>query len=384
MDEYQAPEADDQSQKLLFEAVFQYATMGILITDQSGKIISANQFALESFGYPGSELIGKPVEHIIPQRFHRHHIDYRKVYNCHAETRAMGAGRDLFGLRKDGSEFPVEVSLSPFKTGNELLVIAFIVDITVRKEKEKAEKEYESALLSLAKEKELNDMKSRFISMASHEFKTPLSTILSSASLLAKYTKTEDQPQRERHIDRIKSSVIHLNSTLNEFLDFGQIEHGNIQVHFTHFDLEELIKEVWAEVENLKGKDREIRFRYEGGRMIGTDRHLLKNILVNLLSNAFKFSPDNAPVEITCFAGEEETAIKVKDHGVGISPEDSERIFNLFYRGNNVLHIAGTGLGLAIVNRYAQLIHADITFTSEINQGTEFILKLKNEKNTAY
>jgi PAS domain S-box-containing protein len=353
-------------------------------TDYGGKIILANQFTLQSFGYTGSELIGKPVEHIITQRFHRHHVDYRKVYNCHAETRAMGAGRDLFGLRKDGSEFPVEVSLSLFKTGNELLVIAFIIDITIRKEKEKAEKEYESALISLAKEKELNDMKSRFISMASHEFKTPLSTILSSASLLSRYTRTDDQLQRDRHIDRIKSSVVHLNCTLNEFLDFGQIEHGNIQVHFTNFDLKELIQEVWDEVDNLKGKAREVRLQYEGGKRINTDRHLLKNILINLLSNAFKFSSDKRPVEVTCSAGEEETNIKVKDYGVGISPEDSERIYNLFYRGNNVLHIAGTGLGLAIVNRYAELIYATLTFTSELNKGTEFILTLKNEENTAY
>lgn len=384
MGEYQVQRADDQSQKLLFEAVFQYATMGILVTNGDGTIILANRFALKCFGYTNSELLGKPVEHIIPRRFHLHHEDYRKVYNYHAETRDMGVGRDLFGLRKDGSEFPVEVSLSPFKTGNDLLVMAFIIDITIRKEKEKAEKRYESALLSLAKERELNDMKSRFISMASHEFKTPLSTILSSASLLSKYTKAEDQLQREKHINRIKSSVIHLNSTLNEFLDFGQIEHGNIQVHFAYFELEELIQEVWAEVENLKGKDREIKLRYEGGKTISTDRHLLKNVLINLLSNAFKFSPDKAPVEITCLVEAEETTIKVKDYGAGISGEDGKHIYDLFYRGNNVLHIAGTGLGLAIVSRYVELLQASLTFTSEINKGTEFMLIFKNEKDTAY
>jgi len=155
-------------------------------------------------------------------------------------------------------------------------------------------------------------------------------------------------------------------------------------VHFTNFDLKELIQEVWDEVDNLKGKAREVRLQYEGGKRINTDRHLLKNILINLLSNAFKFSSDKSPVEVTCFAREEETTIKIRDHGVGISPEDSERIYNLFYRGNNVLHIAGTGLGLAIVNRYAELIHATLTFTSELNKGTEFILTLKNEENTAY
>src|SRR5690606_15053817 len=127
--------------------VFQFSTMGILITDQTGKVIMANHFALREFGYEASELIGKRVEQLIPQRFHSGHVKYREGYNAHADTRAVGAGRDLFGLRKDGSEFHVEVSLIPVKVGDHLLVTAFIIDITVRKEKEKAEKEYASALI---------------------------------------------------------------------------------------------------------------------------------------------------------------------------------------------------------------------------------------------
>ena len=382
MEPHQRILVDDQTQKQLFEAIFQHATMGILITEQNGQIVLANRFALEGFGYNQMELLGKRVESLIPKRYHHQHTDFRKDYNAHATTRAMGAGRDLFGLRKDGTEFPVEVSLSPIKTGDRLLVIAFIIDITVRKEKERAEKEFEKALVSLNKEKELNEMKSRFISMASHEFKTPLATILSSASLIAKYPKEKDQAQREKHVDRIKSSVTHLNSTLNEFLDFGQIEHGNIPVHRSQFDLEAFLLEIIQEVESILGRKRDIQLAMTGTITIFTDRHLLKTILINLITNAIKFSADNTVVLISGYTNKTGTTIAVQDAGVGIAPEDATQIYNLFYRGNNVLHIKGTGLGLAIVHRYIELLHATLHFTSELNKGTTFTLTLKHEKNT--
>jgi len=377
-----AMQSDDLTQKQLFEAIFQNATMGIIIADQTGQIVLANKFALESFGYSEKELLGKRVEDIIPSRFHHHHVDYRNHYNAHAETRAMGTGRDLFGLRKDGSEFPVEVSLSPFKKGDQLLVIAFIIDITVRKEKELAEKEYERALISLNKEKELNEMKSKFISMASHEFKTPLSTILSSASLISKYPRENEQPHRDKHVARIKASVSHLNSTLNDFLDFGRIENGKIPVHFTPFNLESLLTEVMSELEHSIALDRIINMAISPDQIIHTDRHLLKTILLNLLSNALKFSNKEMPVEISSIQQAGTTKISVTDHGVGIAAEDNKQVYNLFYRGNNVLHIAGTGLGLAIVSRYVDLIHAKLNFTSKLGEGTTFTLTLSDEKDT--
>src|SRR5699024_7507517 len=211
----------------LFESIFKHATMGIIVTNQRGYIILANEFAEKNFGYQRNELEEKAIEDLIPKRFHRKHKVERNDYYGHAETRAMGAGRDLFGLKKDGSEFPVEVSLSPFKSGGETFVFAFVIDITVRKKIEASERNYQKKiseiLSSLRKEKELNDMQSNFISMASHEFKTPLATILSSATLLSKYTETEQQPRRDKHIDRIQSAVRNINRMLNNFLTINKV-----------------------------------------------------------------------------------------------------------------------------------------------------------------
>lgn len=171
----------------LYESIFSHATIGILVTNSSGEIIAVNQFALKTFGYTEEDLIGQRVETLIPRRFHGGHVGQRTAYQNNAETRPMGAGRDLYGQRKDGSEFPVEVSLSPFKSDGETFVFAFVIDISVRKKVEASERNYQKMiseiLVSLRKEKELNDMQSNFISMASHEFKTPLTTILSSAAI---------------------------------------------------------------------------------------------------------------------------------------------------------------------------------------------------------
>ncbi len=405
-------------EKQRFEALFNYATMGILVADHHGKIIQANNYALKEFGYQESDLVGQHVEQLIPSRFQHNHVDYRNAYNHHPETRPMGAGRDLFARRKDGSEFPVEISLSPYQTEEGLFVIAFIIDISVRKEKEDADKKHREEItrvntairklndeleakvmertrqleqtlqeleasrdemsLSLEKEKELNDMKSRFVSMASHEFRTPLSTILSSASLLAKYTLTEEQPKRDKHIQRIKSSVNNLTGILNEFLSIGRIEDGKLEAHFADFNLPELLTAVCTEIGEMKKSGQVIRYHHEGDKLVSLDMELLRNVLINLLSNAIKFSPENAVIEVNSIARDDgHITISLKDEGMGISAEDQEHLFERFFRGKNVINIQGTGLGLHIVGKYIELMQGSISYTSELNKGTEFILNFK-------
>ncbi len=363
----------------LFESIFEHATMGIVITNEKGEIVLANGFAESDFGYQKEELVGRTIEDLIPQRFHKVHQKERHNYYHQAETRAMGAGRDLFAERKDGSEFPVEVSLSPFHTDDGTFVIAFIIDITIRKEKEKAEMQYQEkldqVLRSLTKEKELNDLKSRFVSMASHEFRTPLSTILSSASLINKYVQKEDQEKRQKHTDRIVSSVKTLTNILDEFLSIGKMEDGKIEVRKSKFDLKLVIESVMNEMTDVKKQGQQIQLQFEGKEIVCLDKELLKSIVINLLSNAIKFSEQDAKIFIQCEVVEDEMVLRIEDNGLGIPLDDQKHLFERFFRGTNVLNIQGTGLGLNIVARYVELMGGTISFQSTLGKGTRFKLR---------
>lgn len=401
-----------------FEALFEYASMGILLASNKGEIMLANTFLLQQFGYNNAEeLIGKKVEDLIPQRYHHNHSHHRESYNKNPARRPMGIGKDLFALKKDGAEFPVEISLSHYTNDDGDFIIAFISDITKRKEIENAVLEQKEQLAAinlkieelnddleqkvelrtkqlqqtleqlqeskeeltkaLSKEKELSDLKSRFVSMASHEFRTPLSTILSSASLVAKYTETAQQENREKHIQRIKNSVTNLTDLLNEFLSLGKIEDGKISTHYSYFAIQELLETICSEMQGIARKGQHIQYTHTGSEKVYLDPALLRNIVLNLLSNAIKFSPENAVILIASTVTETEIKITVKDSGVGISKEDQEHLFERFFRGTNVTNIQGTGLGLHIVSKYIELMDGQISFSSVLEKGTEFIVTFK-------
>ncbi|HEX6332586.1 MAG TPA: PAS domain S-box protein, partial [Flavisolibacter sp.] len=239
-------------------SLFENATEGFVVTDSTGTIVLVNPSACKMFGYTTEELVGKKIETLIPSQYRHSHVKLRDGFYDHPQNRVMGHGRDLHGQKKGGENFPVEVSLSTYRQNDALFVIAFVVDITHRKMIEQniisqqkqlervtdemrrlnaeleAKVEERTVILkealqrleesqqelseALDKERQLNEIKSRFVSMASHEFRTPLSTVLSSASLLSKYTTAEDQDKRNRHIDKIKGSVKHLNDLLDDFL----------------------------------------------------------------------------------------------------------------------------------------------------------------------
>lgn len=403
-------------EKEKFEALFQYASMGILVIDAKGEIMLANNFLLLQFGYETpEELIGKNVETLIPQRYHHKHVQHLTHYSKKPERRPMGIGKDLFGIKKDGTEIPVEISLSHYTADDGNFAIAFISDITKRKEIENAviqQKEQladinlkieelnndleqkvelrteqlqetllqlqnskEELTKALSKEKELSDLKSRFVSMASHEFRTPLSTILSSASLVAKYTETTQQENRDKHINRIKTSVSNLTDLLNEFLSIGKIEDGKITAHYSHFNIRELLETVCAEMQNLVKAGQRIKYTHQGNEVVYLDPSLLRNVILNLLSNAIKFTPENGAIIIAGAANDKEVIISVKDSGLGISKEDQEHLFERFFRGTNAANIQGTGLGLHIVSKYIELMDGQISYNSELEKGTEFIIK---------
>ncbi len=405
-----------------FEALFEHAGMGIILADERGVIKMVNHFLLDQFGYQTKvELEGKPVEILIPKKYKPKHQGYREKYMEHPSHRVMGLGRDLFGIRKNGTEFRVEVSLSNFKAAEESFVIAFVVDITKRKEIEqdlldqkellqvsnakikelndslenevelrtaqlqKALKQIEESRDDLSralnKEKDLGDLKSRFVAMASHEFRTPLSTILSSASLLAKYTHTDEQDKRDKHIDRIKKSVHNLTGILSDFLSMGKLDNGKIELRANLFNIPEFILNICSEME-IQGKaNQKIIYKHSGADLISLDEALLRNIIFNLLSNAQKFSPENGEIRITSSFNEDILKVVVKDHGIGINAKDLEHITERFFRAENATNIQGTGLGLHIVGKYVELMNGTMKIKSELGKGTTLTLQFKNCEN---
>ncbi|UKJ06722.1 PAS domain-containing sensor histidine kinase [Solitalea lacus] len=398
-----------------FEALFDHASIGIIFTDQKGKIVNFNHQAELQFGYHKHEVLGKLIELLIPQQFHSKHLEYRKDFYDHPQNRPMGTGRDLYAKKKDGSEFPVEVSLCLYRTIEEMQIIAFVTDITVRKRKEELllqqqeelhrfstkvrqlnreleqkvedrtkmlretlaelEKSKDKLNEALEKEIELSDLKSRFVTLASHEFRTPLSTILSSAALIGRYNTQEDQGKRSKHIQRIKSSVASLKSILEDFLSLGKLEEGCLQAKMEITQTEICcteIEDVIQDMQQIVKPGQIINFTHGGKSEAIIDIALLKNIVVNLISNAIKFSPENSIIHVVCNVTDNDLVLIVKDNGIGISEEDQQHLFERFFRAKNATNIQGTGLGLNIVAKYLELMSGSIEIQSKLNEGSTF------------
>jgi len=389
-------------EKHLVEALFTYASIGVLVVSGQGNIVLANPFAQTLFGYDKNELNGHPVEKVIPHRFHHKHVHHRENFTAHLQNRPMGAGLDLYALRKDGSEFPVEVSLAHYGNDEGNFVVAFVNNITIRKKAEeeirrlndelediveqrthelkealyKLELSREEIARSLIKEKELNELKSRFVSIASHEFRTPLSTIKSSTYLLQKYVTTEEQGKREKHIERIISSVNTLTDILNDFLSVGKIEEGKIIIKKIRVDIKQFINNLINEIKNSTKTGQNIYYSHGGEDELNIDSTLLKHIIFNLLSNAIKFSPENSKILLKTEINNSLLIISVKDSGIGIPKIDQQHLFERFFRASNTSNIQGTGLGLHIVTRYVQLLNGTIECVSDTDKGTEMIVRL--------
>lgn len=212
--------------------------------------------------------------------------------------------------------------------------------------------------------------------MASHEFRTPLSTVLSSASLLSKYTTTEQQDKRDKHIARIKGAVKNLNDILEDFLSLGKLDEGKVTVAAAPFALNEFINETIDDVRGLLKNGQQIVYNHNGEVSVNTDKKLLKNILLNLISNAVKFSPDSGIVTVASEVKGDTATIRIKDRGIGISDEDQKHLFSSFFRGSNAINIQGTGLGLHIVKRYLELLNGSAELKSELEKGTEITVKI--------
>ena len=399
----------DMEGKEGLEALFRFATEGIIVVDSTGTIINANPSAERMFGYLEGELNGKKVEALVPARFSNHHHQRDKFTNS-PHARPMGLGMDLFGSRKDKSEFPVEISLSPYIYEGQRFVIGFIIDITRRKEAEDRLKQYSAELEkqvekrtmimreaiqelertrdelneALEKEKELGELKTRFVSMASHEFRTPLATILSSLSLVSKYGESGDRDKQGKHVTRIKGAVNHLTDILNDVLSISRLEEGRISLTLEEFDLRDLMNNVLNEMRPICKDAQSINYVHKGDTLVVLDRKIIRNIIFNLVSNAIKFSNEGKQIAIESMNRDQDLILTVKDEGMGISVEDQKHLFERFFRGHNATNVQGTGLGLNIVAKYVELMDGHIEFESELEKGTKFIITFRkhHEKNS--
>ena len=371
-----------------FRVLFEYATISIIVVGQEGRIELANPCTEGLFGYKNAELIGKMVEILIPESLHAKHIHHRDGYFAKPKSRHMGLGMELFAKKKDGTIFPVEISLGHYELAGEKLAVAFITDITVRKDaennlikiNENLEEIIEERTLELTqaleREKELNEMKSRFVSIASHEFRTPLSAILSSVSLVESYIEKNNVENRIKHIQRIKSSVRMLTLILDDFLSLDKLEQGKMQMEMHLFNVTEFANDIIEEVHGMLKVGQQINYNHVGNTSIILDKKILRNILLNLLSNAIKYSGEGKEILLNIVIKDKHIKIAIKDNGIGIPEEDQNNIFGKFFRANNSGTIQGTGLGLNIVKRYVELLNGTISFISKQNEGTTFTIEL--------
>jgi two-component system sensor kinase FixL len=385
----------------LLNAIIQNAIDGIITIDDRGKVESINPAACKLFLYTPEEVIGKNVSMLMPEPYHGEHDGYLNRYQKTGDPHIIGIGREVTGLRKDGTMFPFRLAVSEVQYSGRKIYAGFIHDTSHQREAEERLKEYamhleelveertlslrnslealqqakEEVSLSLEKEKELGQLKSRFVSMASHEFRTPLSAIQLSSSLINKYAEPFDNPNIKKHIARIKNAVNNLTTILNDFLSLEKLEAGKVEPLFTEFDLVKLAEEITEEMQTVAKENQNILYQHTGTTsIIKLDQNLVKNCVLNLIGNAIKYSGENTFIEFNTEINEKGCIITVKDNGIGIPDTDQKHLFEAFFRAHNTGNIPGTGLGLNIVARYANLMHGKVDFKSNVNQGTLFTI----------
>jgi two-component system sensor kinase FixL len=343
----------------------------IFMTDPDGRIMSWNQGAAQLKGYSAQEAIGQPIS-----IFYTHEDNAAGEPANNLATALQRGHFETLGWRrrKDDSLFWADVVITPLFDAKGLLAgfIKITKDITLQRETE------EEMRNNLAREKELNEMKSRFVSFASHEFKTPLSVILSSVSLIERYIGAEDGEKRIKHINRIKSNVDSLRHILDDFLSLEKLEEGLTRNNPVPTELVTLTRDTIVDLQPGCKEGQTIEILHTGARRLVTvDPELLRNVLVNLVSNAIKYSPPSSAIQLHLSYMEDLVTLAVKDNGIGIPPEEQPSLFQRFFRGGNTTGTSGTGLGLSIVRRYLDIMGASISFRSEPGAGTEFTITLE-------
>jgi two-component system sensor kinase FixL len=385
----------------LLKAIIDNAIDGIITIDDRGKIETINPSACKLFNYVPGEVIGQNIAMLMPSPDKDQHDSYLHNYHSTGQPNIIGKGREVLGLRKDGVIFPFRLGISEVQFSGRKIYTGFIHDLSREKEAEERLKDYaahleqqvgertcmlkesvkaleeakEKVSFSLEKEKELSQLKSRFVSMASHEFRTPLSSIQLSGILIEKYAQQGDRENITKHVGKIKVSVGNLTGILNDFLSLERLEAGKIEPVLADFDIVKFSEEITEEMQLVAKLKQQIIYQHTGiSSTVKLDQALLKNCIINLISNATKYSGENTFIEFNTEIVGPVLTVVIKDNGIGIPKNDQKHLFEAFFRAHNTGNIPGTGLGLNIVARYTNLMNGQIKFISNVNEGTSFTL----------
>ena len=392
----------------IFRILSDAISEGIVIVNEKQEIVTSNDAAGKMFGYNTEELLGKSLNILIPREYRDNHPKQVGDFLQKKNPRQMGHGRDLYGLRKDGTTFPVEAGLNPFEISGSKYVMALVTDISVRKSQEieivelnthleqnieertkelhetinilreevAKRKEAEHKMKeSLRKERELNELKTKFLSLVSHEFKTPLSGILTSATLAGKYTESDQQDKREKHLKTIQSKVKYLNNILNDFLSIERLESGKATYKFDVFPLSKVVNEVIYNANMMLKDGQKINYPNNIDEItVNFDEKTLELSLTNLINNAIKYSPEYTIIDVAVEAKKDAIEIRIIDEGMGIPQKEQKFIFNRYFRAENALLNQGTGIGLNIVKSHLENLGGNISFESEEGKGSTFTI----------
>ena len=379
------PFADNRYRRLL-----EAAPDGIVEVDGSGRIVLVNSQAEKLFGYRREDLLGKSVEILMPERFHERHPAHRGRYQAHSVIRPMGSGLDLRALRADGTEFAVDINLSPFKGETGPGVICVIRDVSDRKAVEEQIKMLNQSLEQRTRDlaitnseleirnrevEKANRLKSNFLATMSHELRTPLNSIIGFSDLLAEQTAGDLTEKQERFVGHIQESSRYLLALINDILDLSKIEAGRLELKYETFQMSVAVDEVLSTLRPLAAaKEIELRTEVSEELFLDADRVRLKQVLYNLLSNAIKFTPEQGQVRLVARPEGALLSTSVIDTGIGIPREEQESVFEAFHQLSATAPGVreGTGLGLSITKLLVEQHGGSIRVESEPGKGSQF------------
>jgi PAS domain S-box-containing protein len=363
-----------------FRAFVDLAPDAVVIANGDGTIVLVNLQTEKQFGYTRDELVGESLEMLLPARFRTRHPKHRSEYMSNPRVRSMGDGLDLYGLRKNGEEFPVEISLSPIEIAEGVLISSTIRDVSQRNRLGTALGE-KNILLEAA-----DHAKDLFLASMSHELRTPLQVIIGFADLLAEEVEGPLTGKQKRSVAHILDGSQHLLKLLNDILDLSKIEAGEMRLRLGFFDTADAIKEMVTSVQlQVKAKSILLETSTNGCQMLHADPLRFKQILGNLLGNAIKFTPVGGRISITATLRNGFIEIRVSDTGIGIAKEEQEAVFDKFHQVGATISgpQPGTGLGLSITRALVEGHGGRIWLESESGKGSHFIFTIPSTQQQA-